>query len=145
MNGVDLSPFGSHCQFDKYKIDAELSPEESVAVDYILQELQYRSLPFERIKLRRRSNSYLSLIIDDIHDFCRIKAGKKSTWCSCWGFVLPDNLKNDPRFEKTNKNLMHWKIQLNNLEEFKNIIDIVVACFSYTLDFYNNNPLPERN
>ena len=78
MNGVDLSPFGSHCQFDKYKIDAELSPEESVAVDYILQELQYRSLPFERIKLRRRSNSYLSLIIDDIHDFCRIKAGKKS-------------------------------------------------------------------
>lgn len=64
-------------QFDNYNKPATLDKNEQKAVNYIKDEFLKRGLDFKEIQFRR-SRSYLTLLVYNNFDFCRINVGTKS-------------------------------------------------------------------
>lgn len=119
--------------FDKYYKDAELTEYEEEAIEIIKSVFEKENVSFDRISFRRRSVSYLSFIIDNENykDFCRIKVGSRSVWVSLdmWN-EKREELEKDVRFSNvTNKNQRHWKVNLNNIDDFESISELILAVY----------------
>lgn len=140
MNGIAIGfdyekgEIISKSQFDKYNEDAELTELENQAVKIIKSAFEKETLPFDKIKFRRHSQSYLSLFIFDPKinqdtDFCRIKAGVKSIWISLDMWRAKDYQDDMCLSAVTNKNQRHWKVKLNCIDDFENITDLIINVF----------------
>lgn len=129
MKGTVISKDGITGAFENYNTPAELTEEEKTAIDYIKATFDNNSIDFSQIKLCRRSENYLSLVALNDMDFCRIKVGKRSCWFSIHGLQLPDSIKQDKRFETVNKKLVHWKISLSDVSDFKNNSDLILESY----------------
>ena len=118
----------------------KLTALECRAVDIIKEAFAKEHLPFDTISIELRSSDYITLVCPNAahsitfnNDFCRFKAGPKSTWISLdvWNC---GNLKDDYRFIPVpvqNRNKRHWKIQLNDVECIKDVTDLIIAAYMY--------------
>lgn len=122
---IEITPYGVKSEIDNYNTDAVMTELEKEAIGYIKREFKKRNIDFGEIRLRRRSKAYLTLLAPNDYDFCRIKAGKQSVWFSVHGFNLPENIKNDSRFDNAKKTLLHWKIKLSSIDDFKDNSDLI--------------------
>ena len=129
MKGTVISKGEITGAFDNYNAPAELTDDEKTAIDYIKAVFDDNSVDFSQIKFCRRSNNYLSLITSNNMDFCRIKVGKRSCWFSIHGLQLPDDIKQDKRFESVNKKLVHWKVLLSDVSDFKSNSDLILESY----------------
>ena len=115
--------------FARYNADAELTEVEQIAINIIISQFEEFSVDFSKIKICRRSDNYLSLVAENEFDFCRIKAGTRSSWFSIHGLNLSDDLKNDSRFDECNKKIVHWKIKLSTIEELEDYVDLILESY----------------
>ncbi|MBR4627747.1 MAG: hypothetical protein IKO47_08625 [Ruminococcus sp.] len=114
---------------DNYNADAELSILEEFAVALIKDEFIKRNINFDCIRFRRRSKDYLTLLAPNDFDFCRIKTTERVTWFTIHGLNLPKQIQNDERFNDTKKNLVHWKVRLDNVGDFETNSDLIAESF----------------
>lgn len=113
--------------FDDYDKSIELFGEEKEAFEIIMKILQKAAVDISTYKAVQRSKDYVTLLIGENNDFCRIHFGERSKWVSVdmWGDAKI--FKSDSRFSNVkNKNQRHWKIKLLNVEELNNLEDIIV-------------------
>lgn len=124
-----------------YELADSLSDGESAAMAKIFTALSKIGVDCETIKLQRRSKNYLSLIAFEIYDFIRIKIGSQSLWFSiCLSEFDKSELKNDIRLETIeNKNQVHWKIPLADLEEISLYEDLFQRSYQTALISYEYN------
>lgn len=128
--------FNITTQFDDYDKPAELTELEVPAIDIIKSGFANNQLNFNSIKMVRRTKNYLSLILPNDNDFCRIKAGVRSNWISLDFVACSDDIKNDTRLEIVkNKHQRHWKIQLNSIDRLNDYMDLIIE--SYKSAFNN--------
>lgn len=104
-----------------------LSTDEETAVTIILNIISNVGISNDNIHLERGTASYLSVVIFDVYDFCRIKIGQKSKWFS----ILMDKdccklFSDDERLSVvSNKNQLHWKIPLSTVNDLNSYADII--------------------
>ena len=115
--------------FERYNAEAVLTDLEKTAIDMIASKFDEFSVDFSKIKVCRRSENYLSLVAENEFDFCRIKAGARSNWFSIHGLQLSDDIKQDKRFESVNKKLVHWKVLLSDVSDFKSNSDLILESY----------------
>jgi len=127
---IVFSPSKISSEFDNYDSDAVLTSEEKEALEFIKKAFDDAALDFTRIVYRRRSKDYLSLVIGDNIDFCRIKATARSVWFSVLAKHLPDEIKTDLRFEGNKKTALHWKVKLTDISDFANNSDLIAESFA---------------
>ena len=95
-------------------------------------------LDFNKIHLERRSDNYLSLVIGEHYDFCRIKVTARTTWFSLDLLGCVSKLSNDVKLSDVkNKNQRHWKIPLNEVDDLINYSDYVIMSFKDS-EFHSN-------
>lgn len=114
--------------FRRYKT-VELTPQEEQAVKIVVDSIGDKLT--SEIHLERRTDNYLTVVVGQEFDFCRIKAGEKSTWFS---LSLPSKerkeLALDPRLSVVaNKNLVHWKIPLTSIDKLDNYSDLILKSY----------------
>ena len=83
--------------------------------------------------MERRTDNYLTVVVGQECDFCRIKAGKKSTWFSL-SFSSKDrkDLELDPRLSVVaNKNHRHWKIPLSSIDKLDGYSDLILKAYTW--------------
>lgn len=127
--------------YKDYHTPAELTTNEKYALKLIKNEFEKEGIDFSQIRFRRRSDSYLTLLSPDGTDFCRIKAGIQAFWFSvdCWRMET-----DDVRFKNVkNKNMRHWKVQLNCIEDFGANADLIVECYKSIVDIQNHYDITE--
>ena len=129
MNGISIFPNGIHSQFDNYNKDSDLTELEKQALSYIKQEFEENDIDFNTLSFRRRSEDYLTILAYNEYDFCRLKVTERSIWFSINGIILPNSIKNDPRFDGVKKSLIHWKIKLPNIESIKDNADLILESY----------------
>lgn len=132
---IKISIHGVEGEFDNYNTDAVLTELEEKAVRYIRDEFVARNIDFECIRFRRRSKDYLTLLAPNDFDFCRIKTTERVTWFTIHGLHLPKSIQDDIRFGDTKKTLIHWKVKLDNVEDFATNSDLVVESFLSIKDY----------
>jgi hypothetical protein len=115
--------------FERYNAEAVLTDLEKTAIDMIASKFDEFSVDFSKIKMCRKSENYLSLVAENEFDFCRIKAGARSSWFSIHGLNLPDDLKNDSRFDDCNKKIVHWKLKLSGIDDLKDYVDLILESY----------------
>lgn len=124
----------SKSELDNYDKDAELSAYEEQAISIIKTSFENEHLPFELIAFRRRSENYLTLLLPNNNDFCRIKAGSRSTWISLDMLHSDELLRKDIRFSDVkNRRQRHWKINLSSIQEFEKVTDLIIAVYKSIL------------
>mgnify|MGYP002627270009 CR=1 FL=1 len=108
-----------------------LTPLESKALEYIKATFEANGIDFGKaVRLRRRSQSYLTLISPNDDDFCRIKVGTRSVWFSVDAWMLDEEKTEDSRFDEIkNRNIRHWKVNLNCIEDFATNSDLILATY----------------
>ncbi|MBR0141893.1 MAG: hypothetical protein IJM19_06575 [Ruminococcus sp.] len=126
---ITISLDGVKSEFDGYDSDAVLTSIETKAIEYIKREFEKREINFDEIRFRRRSKDYLTLLAPNDFDFCRIKVGERSVWFSVHGLNLPKEIKNDERFDKVKKTLIHWKVKLGSIDEFLENSDLIAESY----------------
>ncbi len=126
---IKISVDGVTSEFDNYNIDAVLTELEKKAVSFIKNEFITRNIDFECIRFRRRCKDYLTLLAPNDFDFCRIKTTERVTWFTIHGLNLPKHIQNDERFNDTKKNLVHWKVRLDNVGDFETNSDLIAESF----------------
>lgn len=118
--------------FNKHNDDTELTELEKQAISIIKNEFEKENIPFN-VAFRRYYENYLIIIADEsdyFSDFCRIKVGKRSVWVSIDTWHISNAFEKDCRFENVeNKNKRYWKINLNNIDDFKFVSDLIVAAY----------------
>ena len=115
--------------FRRYET-VELTPQEEQGVKIVVDSIGDKLTT--EIHLERRTDNYLTIVVGRECDFCRIKAGKKSSWVS---LSLPSNerksLALDPRLSVViNKNLVHWKIPLSSIDKLKDYGDLILKAYT---------------
>lgn len=117
-------------QLNQYDDNPELSELEKEAILIIKKIFEKEHLSFETVSVRRYSKEYLTLVVPPNNDFCRFKAGKKSTWISLDISICKKELENDIRFSDVqNRRKKYWKINLNSVGDFENVIDLIVTIY----------------
>ena len=81
--------------------------------------------PGKGFSIEKNSNDYTTLKYK-LYDLVRVKIGTNNQWLSC--FMVDKDIKakyiNNPMFElQKNKNQLHWKSKLSNVEDYKEIIE----------------------
>lgn len=120
--------------FDRYNEEPKLSLLEENAITIIKNAFDNEHLSFDEVILRRRSESYLTLLTKEYNceydnDFCRIKAGPLSTWISL-DMGSCKQLQDDYRFANvSNKQKRHWKISLNSVSNIEEVTDLIINAF----------------
>ncbi len=127
MNGIKINyengKISVSSEFDKRYDPVILTPEEEIAVSIACECLSCINC---NIHLERRTDKYLSIIANDVHDFCRIKIGKKSSWFSVFMPKIKKYFIDDQRLSGVkNKEQFHWKINLNSPDELMQYTDII--------------------
>ena len=107
----------------------KLSPQEEKAVNIVINSIGDKLT--KEVHLERRTDNYLTIVVGEYGDFCRIKVGVKSTWFS---ISLPiderKSLFNDPRLSVVeDKNLRHWKIPLLTIEQLLEYEDLIQMAY----------------
>ena len=126
---------------DKYNDEVELTGLEKKAIEIIKNAFEEQSIPFN-VSFRRRSKDYLTLLIYDsqsdyYNDFCRIKAGIQSTWLSL-DIGRASKLAEDIRFSNVaHKERRHWKVNLNCVEDFEEVADLIIADYQFIIGASN--------
>lgn len=104
-------------------IPAVLTEEEkrfiNIALKNILNDDTYKN----RISIDRRSQNYATVSLDENYDFLRFKIGVKSKWFSIW--PAPQDKKDDRFNVVQKKNIIHWKVPINVIEDTDNYIDLI--------------------
>lgn len=115
--------------FDK---ELSMSDEEQEALS-IFQKILSETIDLSKITLERRSKDYLSLIFNE-NDFLRFKFSPRSKWLSI-RLTANDrktNIDNPLFVTQKNKNELHWKSKVSNINElFKYKEFIISACSSF--------------
>lgn len=108
-----------------------LTPLESKALEYIKATFEANGIEFSKaVRLRRRSQSYLTLISPNDDDFCRIKVGTRSVWFSVDAWMLNEEKTEDSRFDKVKDRYeQYWKVNLNCIEDFATNSDLILATY----------------
>lgn len=132
---IKISIYGVECEFDNYNTDAVLTELEEKAIKYVRNEFTKRDIDFECLRFRRRSKDYLTILAPNDFDFCRIKTTERVTWFTIHGLHLPKHIQNDERFDNTKKTLIHWKVHLNNVNDFESNSDLIAESFLSIRDF----------
>lgn len=132
MNGVIFSAGKVQGQFDNYNTPAELTDLEHEALSFIKVAFSEAGEDFNALRFCRRSQNYLTILSPNDNDFCRIKVSDRSVWLSINGKILPKELQSDPRLDDVQKNLIHWKVKLSSISEFKNYSDLILADYLAT-------------
>ena len=95
-----------------------LSTFEKDAVD-IFMSLLCDSVDCSKIRLERRSESYVSMFYGDHNDFLRFKMSEKTKWISIR--LCPEdcssNIDNPLFSAQKNKKQLHWKSQILSLSD----------------------------
>ena len=81
--------------------------------------------PNKTFSIEKNSDDYTTLKYKD-YDLVRVKIGANSQWLSC--FIIDKDIKtkyiNNKLFEiQKNKNQLHWKSKLSDIEDYKEIIE----------------------
>ena len=126
---IIISSDGVTSDLYKHDADAELTILEKKAVSFIRSEFEKRDIDFDCIRFRRRSNDYLTLLSPNDYDFCRLKTTERVTWFTVFAAQLPEEIKNDSRFNGNKKTLLHWKVKLQSLDDLKNNSDLIADSF----------------
>ncbi|MGN0608369.1 MAG: exonuclease domain-containing protein [Oscillospiraceae bacterium] len=119
---------------DRYNEEPELSLLEEKAITIIKNAFNNEHLPFDEVILRRRSESYLTLLTKEYNseynnDFCRIKVGPLSAWISL-DMGSCKQLQDDYRFANvSNKKQRHWKISLDSISSIEDVTDLIINAF----------------
>lgn len=120
--------------FDKRNEPVILNEGEAASISLISNIICSSGLDFSHCRFERRSNDYLSIVCYTENDFCRIKIGGRSKWfsldlCSC-----DDLIKNDNRLSCVKlRNVRHWKIPLESVDDLKVYSDIICASYKEAL------------
>lgn len=135
MNGIEInyekSKITIKSEFDKRNEPVILVPGEETAISIICSHLLELGYEF---RLERRTDNYLSIVVNDNNDFCRIKMGAKSKWFSVYMPLIEKQLADDSRLSCVkNKNQFHWKINIDKPEDISKYLDIIQqSCESLT-------------
>lgn len=122
-------------EFNKRNIPPILNEYEKGAISLISDLITSCGLEFSRSHLERRSDNYLSIVCDTGNDFCRVKAGPRSNWISLDLSSCDDSIRNDKRLDHIKKrDIRHWKIPLESVDDLKNCADIICASYKQALN-----------
>lgn len=112
---------------DKYAEATDLSADEQTALDLIREALSQAGINAAQIHAERRTDKYLSIVYHEVHDFLRIKLGKRARWFSI--FVPNKKMQpfaSDARLNHVKKtNLLHWKIPLTDVSDLQQYTDLI--------------------
>ena len=121
---------GSISVKSSFEKELNMSPLEQEASELILS-LLHDSVDCSKIRLERRSDSYVSMFYGENNNFLRFKLSDKTKWLSiqmCYEDRI-DNIDNPLFSAQKNKNQFHWKSQftsLSDLQKYKTFL--VNAC-----------------
>lgn len=116
---------------DSYNEPTVLSDNEQAAIAIVKAAFEQANLRFDIIDMCHRSTDYLTLLTPDGVDFCRIKAGARSTWISLDMWTYKGSAKDDTRFDSyANKKNRHWQINLRCIDDIASVADLIVAVFA---------------
>lgn len=120
--------------FERRNMPLILSEYEKGAISLISDLITSCGLDFSRSHLERRSDNYLSIVCDTGNDFCRVKAGPRSNWISLDLSSCDDSIRDDKRLDHIKKrDIRHWKIPLESVDDLKNCADIICASYKQAL------------
>lgn len=111
----------------------EPTPDEKIALEIIYKALFEINVDPSEISLKKISKNYLTLVVGESIDFCRLKIGPKSKWISL-AFSHEDEeiLANDPRIANVkDRKIRHWKIPINSIEELNAYSDLIQKACLY--------------
>ena len=95
----------------------------------------------EPIHLERRTDSYLTIVVCGVYDFCRLKIGKRSMWVSV--ALSPNDRKlffDDIRFSnELHKNQFHWKIKLSSVDDLRSSLDLIQKSYFCAVESAKRN------
>lgn len=93
----------------------------------------------KEVRLERRSKNYITMFYKN-NDFLRFKYTERAKWISLdLPYELSSTNMDNPLFAaQANKNQIHWRADLNSLNDLNLLKDFIVAsCY----DFFEENPL----
>lgn len=111
----------------------EPTADEKIALEIIYKALSEINIDPSEISLKKISKNYLTLIVGEFIDFCRLKIGPKSKWISL-AFSPEDEqiLASDLRMVNVkDKKIRHWKIPINSTEELNTYSDLIQKACLY--------------
>lgn len=111
-----------------------LSEQETKAIEIIKSAFDEKGLPFSEISIERRSQSYLSLVLPNMNDFCRIHFGERSMWISLDMWRCDEELQNNRYFDTVspkNRKKRHWEIPLKSVDEIKDVTDLIISVYNF--------------
>lgn len=111
-----------------------LSEQETKAIEIIKSAFDEKGLPFNEISIERRSQSYLSLVLPNMNDFCRIHFGERSMWISLDMWRCGEELQNNRYFDTVspkNRKKRHWEIPLKSVDEIKDVTDLIISVYNF--------------
>ena len=111
-----------------------LSEQETKAIEIIKSAFDEKGLPFDEISIERRSQSYLSLVLPNMNDFCRIHFGERSMWISLDMWRCDEALQNNRYFDTVspkNRKKRHWEIPLKSVDEIKDVTDLIISVYNF--------------
>lgn len=144
LNGIDIEIIPENVFYDMIELfendvascDLDNSEEtkETIALNQYESEalsIIKKSLPESAdIKLERRTHSYLTLVVGECGDFCRLKASERAKWFSLDLWNASDEIKNDVRLQIVkNKNQRHWKIPLSCISDIEQYFPFINVAY----------------
>ena len=111
-----------------------LSEQETKAIEIIKSAFYEKGLLFNEISIERRSQSYLSLVLPNMNDFCRIHFGERSMWISLDMWRCDEALQNNRYFDTVspkNRKKRHWEIPLKSVDEIKDVTDLIISVYNF--------------
>lgn len=105
---------------------------EKQVIVYIKKAFETNGIDFDKEVSLESHHQFHALYVDNT-TFCRFKVGPNVFWISIYGYKLSKKQKSDVRFSKIkNKNSRQWrewKLFLNDADDFKNYLDLIVATY----------------
>lgn len=130
--GFDLEKMKPVVSSPIFYKELDMNDEEAQAFS-IFQSLLSEKVDVSKLILERRSYSYISVIYNE-HDVIRFKFTSRTKWISI-RLTESDRKTNvdNPLFaEQKNKNQLHWKAKLHDLEDIGKFKDFIIsACIQF--------------
>ncbi len=101
-----------------FEKELNMSPLEREASEVFIS-LICDSVDCSKVRIERKSDSYISMIYGEYNDFLRFKISKNTKWLSI-RLCKEDSINNinNPLFEaQTNKKQLHWKSKFSSLAD----------------------------
>lgn len=112
---------------DHYYAPVELYGEEAEAFNLIKNILVHGGIDISTLKAVQRSKGYVTLLLNENNDFCRLHFGERSKWISL-DIRNVKKYQDDVRFEDVpNKKIRHWKVKLAAPIDIVKFGDVLVS------------------